>query len=40
MPGPYGVVVGKVGDVDEVDGGIFNIDRKALWKALAICSLL
>ena len=40
MPGPYRVVVGEVGDVDEVDGDIFNIGCKALWKALAICSLL
>ena len=40
MPGPYGVVVGEVGDVDEVDGDIFNIGCRALWKALAICSLL
>ena len=40
MPGPYGVVESKVGDVDEVDGDIFNIGCKALWKALAICSLL
>ena len=40
MPGPYGVVVGKVGDVDEVDGDIFNIGGELLWKVLAICSLL
>ena len=40
MPGPYGVVESNVGDVDEVDGDIFNIGCRALWKALAICSLL
>ena len=40
MPGPYGVVVGKVSDVDEVDGDIFNIAVLGLWKVLAICSLL
>ena len=40
MPGPYGVVESKVGDVDEVDGDIFNIGGALLWKALAICSLL
>ena len=40
MPGPYRVVESKVGDVDEVDGDIFNIGHKALWKVLAICSLL
>ena len=40
MPGPYGVVKSKVGDVDEVDGDIFNIGGELLWKALAICSLL
>ena len=40
MPGPYRVAVGEVGDVDEVDGDIFNIGCRALWKALAICSLL
>ena len=40
MPGPYRVVESKVGDVDEVDGDIFNIDGELLWKALAICSLL
>ena len=40
MPSPYRVVDGKVGDVDEVDGDIFNIDGELLWKALAICSLL
>ena len=33
-PRPYGVAVGDVG------GGIFNISCRALWKALAICSLL
>ena len=40
VPGPYGVAVGLVGDVDEVDGDIFNIGGELLWKALAICSLL
>ena len=40
MPGPYGVVVGEVVDVDEVAGDIFNIGGELLWKALAICSLL
>ena len=40
MPGPYGVFESKVGDVDEVDGDIFNIVGELLWKALAICSLL
>ena len=40
MPGPYGVVKSKVGDVDEVGGDIFNIGGELLWKALAICSLL
>ena len=40
MPGPYGVVEGEVGDVDEVDGDIFNIGGELLLKALAICSLL
>ena len=40
MPGPYRVVESKVGDVDEVDGDIFNIAVWGLWKALAICSLL
>ena len=40
MPGPYGVVESKVGDVVEVDGDIFNIGGALLWKALAICSLL
>ena len=40
MPGPYGVVESTVGDVDEVDGDIFNIGGELLWKALAICSLL
>ena len=40
MPGPYRVVESKVGDVDEVDGDIFNIGGELLWKALAICSLL
>ena len=40
MPGPYRVVESKVGDVDEVDGDIFNIGCRALWKALAIFSLL
>ena len=40
MPDPYRVVESKVGDVDEVDGDIFNIGCRALWKALAICSLL
>ena len=40
MPGPYGVAESKVGDVDEVDGDIFNIGGGLLWKALAICSLL
>ena len=39
-PGPYGVVVGEVGDVDEVDGDNFNIGGELLWKALAIYSLL
>ena len=40
MPGPYRVAESKVGDVDEVDGDIFNIGGELLWKALAICSLL
>ena len=40
MPGPYRVVESKVGDVDEVGGDIFNIGCRALWKALAIYSLL
>ena len=40
MPGPYRMVESKVGDVDEVDGDIFNIGGELLWKALAICSLL
>ena len=40
MPGPYGVAESKVGDVGEVSGDIFNIGHKALWKVLAICSLL
>ena len=40
MPGPYRGTEGKVGDVDEVDGDIFNIGGELLWKALAICSLL
>ena len=40
MPGPYRVVESKVGDVDEVDGDIFNIGGELLWKPLAICSLL
>ena len=40
MPGPYGVVKSKVGDVDEAGRDIFNIGGELLWKALAICSLL
>ena len=40
MPGPYRVAESRVGDVDEVDGDIFNIGGELLWKALAICSLL
>ena len=40
MPGPYGVAESKVGNAGEVDGDIFNIVVLALWKVLAICSLL
>ena len=40
MPGPYGVAESKVGGVDEVGRDIFNIAVLALWKVLAIYSLL